>query len=330
MKDIRRHFVTILQGVGLGTAEIIPGVSGSTIALLLGIYDDFIELLYRGVSFVKICLFFVIRKASFQDVREAWWQIRWSFGILLALGMLVAIMTLSTLISYLLLTYPHFLFAGLIGLTPPTMYIVYKQIRRFSLKHLLITVITGLVLLSVFVIGEAAGGGAVTDPHPLHLFIGGMVAVSTMVLPGVSGSFMLLVLGLYNFAIGLVANARTGLTTDQLVSLGILFAGVVTGLFTTINLLKWAFDKIRSELMAFLLGLLTASWFVLWPFVVITGLENNKPSWDKVSPTAFSPLEVILISIIAVATAIIVYQLHAYADRQDQDSPKKDSGFDRL
>jgi putative membrane protein len=324
----KKNITTLIQGICLGIAEIIPGVSGSTVALLLGIYDDFIDLLYQGTQLLKTIALFCIGKASVTDLKKAWFDIRWRFGIMLGLGMILAIFSLSSFILYLLLNTPHFLFAFLIGLTPPTMAIVYSQITKPTPNHLGIAAITTVILLAVFMLGE--GGGAVTDPHPLHLFLGGMIAISAMVLPGVSGSFMLLILGLYNFAVSLIASIRTGLTTAEITSLLFLMSGMIVGLLTTVRVLKWAFEKVRNELMSFILGLLAASWYVLWPFVQVSSVEAGKPVLEKVSIATFDIPTIALLVIIAGATAGFVYGIHRWADTQDHKSPKTDSGFDRL
>lgn len=324
----KKNIVTLIQGFALGIAEIIPGVSGSTVALLLGIYDDFIDLLFQGTQLLKTVVLLCIGKASVADLKKVWFDIRWRFGIMLGIGMISAIFSLSSFILYLLLNTPHFLFAFLLGLTPPTMAIVYGQIVKPTLKHVLIAGVTAAVFLAVFIFGE--GGGAVTNPHPLHLFLGGMIAISAMVLPGVSGSFMLLILGLYNFAVGLIASVSTGLTSSEITSLLILIAGMAVGLLTTVRLLKWAFEKVRNELMSFIFGILAASWYVLWPFVEVIGIEDGEPVLAKVSITSFDLPTVALLVIIAGATAGFVYGIHRWADTQDKNSPKTDSGFDKL
>jgi uncharacterized membrane protein len=270
----------------------------------------------------------IFGKKTINDLKKSWFSIRWRFGILLGIGMISAIMSLSSFILYLLLNTPHFLFAFLIGLTPPTMVIVFNQIAKYSLKNLLITAVTSFIFLGVFIASE--GTSAATDPHPLHLFFGGMFAVSAFVLPGISGSFILLILGLYNFAVGLVANVKSGLTESELTSLLILASGMVTGLLTTVRLLKWAFDTIRGELMSFILGLLVASWYVLWPLVKVSRIENGKPILEKVALANFDMITISMLVIIAGGTAAFVYGIHKWADTQDRHSPKTDSGFDRL
>lgn len=328
MQDFKRHFVTFFQGIAVGAAEIIPGVSGSTIALLLGIYDDFIELLYQGTEVVKTAALMLIGKKSFADLKAALFAIRWHFAVMLGVGMLFAIISLSSVITILLLELPHYLFAFLFGLIPPTLFIVYKQIRQHSVKTKAITMVTATAFLSIFVYSSSAL--SVANPSPIHLFIGGMVAISAMVLPGISGSFMLLVLGLYNFVVGLIAQLAQGtFDLQDLTQLGILMAGIGTGFLTTVRLLKSAFEQYRNELMSFLLGLLIASWYVLWPFVRVIGEDHGAPILEKVMPWQLGFTAVIL-ALIAVMTTGIVMFLHQYADLTDTASPADDEGFDRL
>jgi len=328
MKFLSTFLRTYLQGIAIGIAEIIPGVSGSTIALLLGIYDDFIDLLFQATQFVKVVLFLFIGKSSFADIKKAWFAIRWQFGITLGLGMITSILSLSSLILFILTTYPHLLFAFLIGLTPPTMYVVYHQISKKNIKNTAITVVTTLAVLAIFLVGNSEA--SVTNPHPLHLFFGGMAGISAMVLPGISGSFILLILGLYSFVIGLVASAKNGLSMSEITSLLIFISGLGTGLLTSVRLIKWAFEHIRNELMSFLLGLLLASVYVLWPFVKVTSIVEDEPVFEKVGVMAFSLPSIALIVGIAIITGVTVFALHNWADTRDKKSPAKDDGFDRL
>lgn len=324
-----KFLTSLIQGLAIGTAEIIPGVSGSTIALLLGIYDDFIDLLYQGSELVRIGALWLARRKKFSDVIQAFNSIRWGFGIFLGLGMMIAVVGLSSIITVILTQYPAYLFAFLLGLTPPTMYVVFTQLEKPGLKEGLTTTVTAVVFLSIFVFGGQVS--SVTQPHPVHLFLGGVIAVSTMVLPGVSGSFMLLVLGLYGFVVGLIAELSTGVITSQAVtSVLILMSGMAVGFLTTVRLLKAAFNSFRNQLMSFLLGLLTASWYVLWPFVVIAGFDHGEPILEKVSPFSLPVGASILITAIVIGTTIITWFLHTWADTRDPQSPAKDSGFDRV
>jgi len=327
---MKKHIVTLFQGIALGIAEIIPGVSGSTVALLMGIYDDFIDLLYQASELVKIGLLFIIRKKSWNDVTTQIEKIPWAFGIALGIGMLGAIVSFSNLVAFLLVNYPSHLFAFLFGLTVPTMILVWGQIKQKSLASYTMMTITAVALLALF----ASTGTSLktTSPHPLHLFIGGIVGISAMVLPGVSGSFMLLVLGLYNFIVGLISEISQGnVSIAALSQLGIVLAGMATGFLTTVRLVKYAFENARNQIMSFIMGLLIASWYVLWPFVEIIGLDShNEPIFSKVSPFSVEPTLSMQLALIAVVTAVIVYFLQAWGDAHDETPQKKDAGITKI
>jgi len=207
------------------------------------------------------------------------------------------------------------------------MYIVFHQIQKINSKNAAITLITASLVLAIFILGNS--DATVTNPHPLHLFLGGMAGISAMVLPGISGSFILLVLGLYSFVIGLVASAKNGLSMTEITSLLIFVSGLATGLLTSVRLIKWAFEHMRDQLMSFLLGLLLASTYVLWPFVKATSIVEDEPVFEKVAIWAFSLPTVAVIIFIAIATSVSVYSLHTWADGRDKKSPKHDSGFDK-
>jgi putative membrane protein len=324
------HIITFVQGIALGIAEIIPGVSGSTVALLMGIYDDFIDLLYQGSELVKVFLLFIVGKKKWKAVHQQFISIPWKFGSALGLGMISAIIGLSNIIIYLLVNFPSHLFAFLFGLTVPTMMIVWGQIKKKNQTSLLIILFTAAALFTLF--SFAGTSLKTTNPHPLHLFTGGMVGISAMVLPGVSGSFMLLVLGLYNFVVGLISDVSHGeVTTEAVTQLGILISGMAVGFLTTVRVVKYAFAKARDQIMSFIMGLLVASWFVLWPFLEVIGIDSHgEPLLQKVSPLDLPPFISVQLVLIATLTAFGVYYLQAWADTHDATPRKKDAGISKI
>ncbi len=327
--SIAQSITTFIQGIALGTAEIIPGVSGSTIALLFGIYDDFIDLLYQASELVKLIAMVVLNKKKIQHVLDQIKKIHWKFGILLLTGMITAIGGLSSVITILLEQYPMYLFAFLIGLTPPTMLIVFRQMNKPKVSEAIITTITAGSLLTLFIgIGE---NFSITNPHPAHLFFGGMVAISAMVLPGVSGSFMLLILGLYHFVIGLISDVVHGQISFENISLlFILASGIIVGFLTTVRILRYAIDHYRNQLMAFLLGLLISSWYVLWPFVQVVGFEEDNPILGRINPFTLSTAELLLVITTAAVTASLVTWLHWWSDTHDETPHTLDDSITKL
>lgn len=328
MKSLRSAGLNYLQGIVLGIAEIIPGVSGSTLALLFGIYDDFIELLYQGTEFAKNLALLIIGKKSLVQVKKQFLTIRWwPFGIPLVVGMGSAILALSSIMSWLLVAYTSQLYTVLFALSLPTISIVYHQMKEKNASNFIIASATGLTLLVLFmtVLGSETSIG---NPHPLYLFLGGIIGISAMVLPGVSGSFMLLVLGLYTYVVGLISQFVHGqFGMQEIINILFFLGGIGTGFFTTVRGLKIAFASYRDQLMAVLLGLLVSSWYVLWPLVKAVGDDPEHPVIMKLSPAEFGWGASIVTLIVIITLGAGVGWLHHWADKKQKPV---DDGFDRL
>jgi putative membrane protein len=199
--------------------------------------------------------------------------------------------------------------------------------EKKSAANFTIASVTALVLLLVFA-SFLGGGMNVYQPHPLYLFVGGLIAISAMVLPGVSGSFMLLILGLYTYVIGLVSQLVHGsFAVGDIVNLLFLVAGFGVGFLTTVRLLKVAFAKYRDKLMAVLLGLLISSWYVLWPFVKVNEVVNDEPVVAKISPVEYGLTSSFMIVVAIGVIAFLVGKLQFLIDKKQKPV---DDGFDRL
>lgn len=319
-------FNTFLQGLVLGVAEIIPGVSGSTIAVLFGIYDDFIELLFQASELAKVGGLWILQQKKWRDVTTQFQKISWKFGITLGVGMVISVIALSSLITVWLASRPALIMAILLGLTFPTIGIVYRQISKPSFRDWIVIGVTTVALATIFATNSA---GTVTNPHPLHLFIGGLIAISAMILPGVSGSFMLLVMGLYTYVVGLVSDvAHLSFSAEQLIQLASLGAGLLVGFITTVRVLRWAFKNYRNTVMSILVGLLLASWYVLWPLVTAEIDSHGEIVLQRLSLYEVSPVTVATLFGISVITGAVVHALHTLAE-QNQSRQHKE-GFDRF
>lgn len=314
----KSDLITYLQGMTLGIAEIIPGVSGSTIALLFGIYDDFIAFMYDCTELVKITIHILLGKQKPQAFVKHLLAIRWRFGISLGLGMMTSIIVLSGIISFVLITYPSYLYAALMGLTIPTMLIVKRQAGKYEVNEKIITAGTALVFLGLFHFGGQFIQNSGLQTNPLYIMVAAMIAISAMVLPGISGSFMLLLFGLYGTIVSLISKATTlSLTASDITTLAFFGMGIGLGFLTTVRVLKRAFESHRSALMSFLLGLLFASWYVLWPFVNVIGIEHNEPILEKISPFSMNPIQSLVLFVIIFLVGYGTYALHDWIDRMN-------------
>ncbi|PPA70595.1 DUF368 domain-containing protein [Jeotgalibacillus proteolyticus] len=239
----------IFRGMAMGTSDIIPGVSGGTIAVLLGIYDQFINAISGIVS------------------KE--WKKHLPFLIMLGSGMLIAILTLSHLVEWLLEAYfqpTNFFFIGLIAGILPYLLKEAGKMGKFSGKDI------ALFLAGAIIVGSMVFFKPVEDGAPLEtfsaaaliiLFFSGALASMAMLLPGISGSFILLIIGVYPT----VLNAVTTLNIPVILVVG---AGVATGFILSSKGIRFLLHRFPLSMYAFIIGLVFGSLFVIFPGLTLS------------------------------------------------------------
>lgn len=254
-----------LQGMIIGIAQIIPGVSGGTLALVMGIYERFLLLLNRtGSWLVSLAGFFRSPSGAWTRQKELLKQIDWVFGILLAAGMGSAILLTSGLIEQALQQYRHQTYGFFCGLILVSVMVPWQKLDRKRWQEALSGVIAFVLL---FWLGSLSAEGAGNNPSPLLFFIGGAVSISAMILPGLSGSFVLLVMGLYGPVISMINSLKAGQFSSELVlSLALFGIGMVLGLFSFARVLDWLLKKYHSITVSFLIGLMLGSLRKIFPF----------------------------------------------------------------
>ncbi|EOQ95983.1 PF04018 domain protein [Leptospira wolbachii serovar Codice str. CDC] len=253
----------LLNGFLIGIANLIPGVSGGTFALILGLYDRLITAITSlNLDTIKTSLALVVGFWK-EDVRKRFAvemkRIDFWFLVFLGIGLLLSVISGAKLIQFLLQNYPQATLALFIGLIFPSLAVPYKLIEKHSLVVWLF-LIPGILLTIVpsFFMGDTTG-----SENPLIAFLTGAVAISAMILPGISGSYIMLVLGEYQIVIGKLS---TILEPSSIVFLGAFGIGCLLGLLIFTHFVKWLFLKYKSHTMTFLLGLILGSFFILWPF----------------------------------------------------------------
>jgi putative membrane protein len=253
----------ILNGFLIGIANLIPGVSGGTFALILGLYDRLITAItaINGVT-LSVTFQFVfgftnpIKREHFAKEMK---RIDFWFLAFLGFGLLLSVVSGAKLIQFLLQNYPAPTLALFIGLIIPSLSVPYKLIENHGFKEW-IYLVPGILLTVVpsFFMGETSG-----SENPLIAFITGAIAISAMILPGISGSYIMLVLGEYQIVIAKLSNI---FAIDSILFLGAFALGCLLGLIIFTHFVKWLFKKYKSHTMTFLLGLILGSFFILWPF----------------------------------------------------------------
>lgn len=297
---MKENIKTMSSAFLMGCAQTIPGADGSTVALMLGIYDSYINLIYSVSEILKTTAQVFTKKKSYKDVWQLIKSFNYSFALSLGFGMIVAITLLSKLILILLETYPNYLYAVLLGLVFSVIVIPLKIIRKPNLIQILIA-IASFIFFFIF-LGLSPSESPSTTPSYLYLFFGGVAGITAMMLPGIGGSYVLLVLGQYYYILGSISDIiRLRADISQFIGLIVFALGMIVGLSTVARLFKKALDKHLKLFLAFVTGLLLASARVLWPFV--KSIEINGEKVTTVIPlNAFQTGELALMIMLFIIT----------------------------
>ena len=273
MKD---KALLLLKGIAMGAADVVPGVSGGTIAFITGIYDELLEALSR----IPEAAWLVLQG----QVKRAWQLANVNFLLILFSGVLLSVLSFARLITWLLETQPIALWSFFFGLIVVSCYLVGRDIERWQLNRWLAFAVGAIFAWWITVASPVSWGH-----DPLSLFAAGAIAICAMILPGISGSFILLLLGLYPTV--LLAVKQLDLSV-----LSVFAAGCLFGLLAFARVLRAALQGFRDLTLALLTGIMFGSLSKVWPW-------KNTLSWridrhgvevpllqENVSPWQFSSL----------------------------------------
>ena len=242
--NLKEIFLIFIRGFLMGSADTIPGVSGGTIALITGIY----ERLIHAISSIKFGFIKPLLKLDFKGFKNKLLEeIDFELFIPLILGIGVAILTLSKVITYLLEYHTAYTFFFFLFLILAYAYILYTKLDEINIKLIILTII-GIVLSYIFV-----GLNPIAANHSLIvLFISGLIAICAMILPGISGSFLLLLLGQYEYML----NSLNSLNITEIV---VFIAGALIGILGFSKILNYLLENYESATMAFLIGIMVGT-----------------------------------------------------------------------
>ena len=229
-----------LKGLLMGMADIIPGVSGGTMALITGIY----ERLIHGIRSVNFRFVTLALRGDRKGARENLRSIDYQLFVPLLLGILLAVIIFARVIEYLLDEQTAPTYGFFLGLILASAVFVYKYVERFTVQYLVSGIVGFLVVFLIVGVNELEGSHA-----PLVIFLAGVIAICAMILPGISGSLILLILGQYHFMLDAV-NGR------DLLVLTIFAVGAIIGLILFSRLLDYLIKNYKQMTMAFLFGLM--------------------------------------------------------------------------
>ncbi len=246
-RSFRAFIGLYLRGMAMGAADLVPGVSGGTIALITGIYDE----LLSSISAIHPRMILQVFKGEWRTI---WHAINGNFLVVLALGIGTSILGLSNLLHHLLEQHSTLLYCFFFGLVSASIPFVGREIKIRNARTAF-----AFAAGTVIAFGISSLPISQTEPSALYLFGAGAVAACAMILPGISGSFILLLLGAYATVIGAVKSL-------DFARIAIIGGGVITGLLLFSKLLKWTLQRHYNVLLALLTGFLFGSLRAIWPW----------------------------------------------------------------
>lgn len=307
------YFNLFLKGIAMGTANIIPGVSGGTIALITGIFERLINAIKSfNLKAVKLLLSGKFREFSrHTDL---------GFLVILFAGVGIALISLARIFDFLFQQYPVFIWSYFFGLILASVYYVGRTIEKWNaMVVFLLLAGAGIAIIIGFM------NPATENSNTFYLFLCGIVAVCSMILPGISGSFILILMGNYQLvAIEAINNLRLDILLPVLI-------GAVVGLLGFSYLLSWIFKRFRDQTIALLTGFILGSLGIIWPWKEVVYLmdeagnqilKNGEPIVSRYAIAAPPALDAsfyiaVFIMILGIASIWII-EKQAQADKHKQ------------
>lgn len=292
LRRAKDYLILSIKGFCMGASDVVPGVSGGTMALILGIYEELIH----SVRTIDFAFFGRLSRLRIQEAMDG---MAWPFLLAVGTGILTAVVTLSRGISWALTVYPVHIWSFFFGLVLASVWSVGAQLDHWKPTMVLWSVAAAIAAYCI------VGLVPVDTPEaPWFIFVSGAVAICAMILPGISGSFILVLLGKYHYVLNAV-NQR------DLMTLLIFSAGAAAGLLSFVRLLNWLLERYRDLTMAALTGMMLGSLRKIWPWKV-----SGSGAYDVNRMPAQFDGEVIVALGLMVSGLIVVWAMNSMASRR--------------
>lgn len=301
-----KYLTLVLKGMAMGAADVVPGVSGGTIAFITGIYEELIFSI-KSINYPNLKLLFRGKVAAF------WKAINGTFLLSIVVGIGISVLSLARLLTFILENYPELIWSFFFGLIVASAIYVAKQIKVWNLSTWL-SLLAGIVV--AYVITEITP--AETTDAWWFIFLSGAIAICAMILPGISGSFILLLLGKYTYIMGAVSELKIGI-------LAIFLAGAVVGIVSFSNVLAFLLKKYHHQTIALLAGFMAGSLNKVWPwkndiemFGVLKPLlqENVLPHNYTGDPHLYGAI------LLAIVGFVLIFAIEWLATRKQTSTPE--------
>jgi len=301
---IKDYVIISLKGMSMGAADVVPGVSGGTIAFISGIYEE----LLTSISSFNFGLINLLKR---EGVKAVWKQVNGSFLLALFLGIFISIISLAKLIESLLENHPILIWSFFFGLVLASIIYVGKQITKWNFISVSLMVLCAVIAYYITTLNPMVGENSSSG----FLFLSGMIAICAMILPGISGSFILVLLGAYKPVLNAVNN-------KDILSIGVFMVGAVIGLLSFSRILKWLFASYKNYTLAGLTGFIIGSLNKIWPWKdTLTWRLNSQGvkvplKQMSISPSAYEGesqlIMAVVLALIGFVVIILLEKLASY------------------
>ena len=310
-RTIKDYILIAVKGMGMGAADVVPGVSGGTIAFITGIYEELIESI-KSVNLSSIKLLFQFK------LKDFWKAVNGNFLLSIVVGIAISFLSIAKLIKYLLEQHPILIWSFFFGLIVASALVIAKKITEWKLRSM-IAIIVGIGI--AYLVTEVTP--AETTNAYWFLFLSGALAICAMILPGISGAFILLLLGKYEF----VLNALSSFKLDIIAVVG---CGAVVGLLSFSNLLSWLLKKYHNMTIALLSGFMIGSLNKVWPWKETVSTFIDRHGFEKallqenILPHTFESINGQNTNLMyAIGLAILGFMVIIIMDKYNPDSSKE-------
>ncbi len=251
------YFIITLKGVAMGAADAVPGVSGGTIAFISGIYEELIT----TISNVNLSLLKTLRK---KGIKAFWTQVNGNFVLALLTGIIISFVSFMRLAKYLIEHHPILIWSFFFGLIVVSIYFVGKQITKWN-----VVTITALIIGAITAFYITSLPTLAANSNPYYLLFSGAIAICAMILPGISGSFILVILGAYK-------TLSDAFHNFDLKKIALFAIGAIIGLLSFSRILKWLFKNYHNTTLAILTGFILGSLNKVWPWKKTISVMNDE------------------------------------------------------
>jgi putative membrane protein len=303
----------LLKGMGMGAANVIPGVSGGTIALITGIFERIIHAI-KSFDTTAIKLLF---KGKIKEVIN---YVDFYFLIIVLLGMVISIVTLAKVLKYLFISHPVYIWSFFFGLIIASVYYVGKTIKKWNAS-----VVLSFTFGTAIAIWISYLNPSTPNDSFFYLMICGVVAICSMILPGLSGSFVLILMG--NYELVMIDAVNEG----NISILAPVVLGGIIGILALSHILSWIFKKYKDQTIALLTGFILGSLSILWPWktelyrtdaigeFILKNNEKIVQGYKLFIPDSFNS-QVVLAIVFAILGLLTIALIEKFAKSKKEDS----------